>query len=249
MRYLDLTLPTAAENLALDEALLEEAESLGQPAETLRVWEPTGLAVVVGRSSKIADEVHVEACLQSGVPILRRTSGGAAVVLGPGCLMYALVVSLQLRPELRAVNRAHRWVRGTLAEALGRLVPGVCCRGTSDLAIDCENETVPLSCQQLQKVSGNSVRLKREHFLYHGTLLYNFPLEWADRLLAMPPRQPEYRRGRAHGTFLANLPLDAASIRQALTTAFEADDVRPDWPQDLTGRLVAERYARPEWNA
>jgi len=238
MRYLDLTLPTAAENLALDEALLEEAEALGQPAETLRVWEPTGLAVVVGRSSKIADEVHVEACLRLGVPILRRTSGGSAVVIGPGCLMYALVLSLQLRPELRAVRLAHRCVLGTLADALGRLVSGVCCRGTSDLAIAEGDPT-----KNPRKISGNSIRMRHDHLLYHGTLLYDFRLEWADRLLAMPPREPKYRRGRAHGSFLANLPLEAASIRQALKTAWDATEPHPGWPRDLIARLVAERYA------
>jgi lipoate-protein ligase A len=241
MRYLDLTLPTAAENLALDEALLEEAEALGRPAETLRVWEPTGLAVVVGRSSRTADEVHVEACLRWGVPIVRRSSGGSAVVIGPGCLMYALVLSLQLRPELRAVKLAHRRVLGKLADALGRLVPGVCCRGTSDLAI---GEGSP--AQDPSKIYGNSVRLKRDHLLYHGTLLHAFPLEWADRLLAMPPRQPDYRRGREHGAFLAYLPLEAASIRQALKTAWDATEPHPGWPRDLTARLVAERHAKPE---
>lgn len=241
MRYLDLTLPTAAENLALDEALLEEAEALGRPAQTLRVWEPTGLAVVVGRSSTIADEVHAEACRQAGVPILRRTSGGSAVVIGPGCLMYALILSLQLRPELRAVKPAHRWVLGKLAEALNRLVPGVCCRGSSDLAIGSGDPA-----QDPRKISGNSVRMRHDHLLYHGTLLYDFPLEWADRLLAMPPRQPDYRRGRAHGAFLANLPLEAASIRQALKTAWDATEPHPGWPRELTARLAAERYAKPE---
>jgi lipoate-protein ligase A len=134
-------------------------------------------------------------------------------------------------------------VLGTLADALNRLVPGVCCRGTSDLAISSGDPA-----QNPRKISGNSVRMRHDHLLYHGTLLYDFRLEWADRLLAMPPRQPEYRRGRAHGAFLANLPLEAASIRQALKTAWDADELRPDWPQDLTARLVAERYARPEWN-
>jgi hypothetical protein len=37
MRYLDLTLPTLAENLALDEAILVEAESSNPPQETLRL--------------------------------------------------------------------------------------------------------------------------------------------------------------------------------------------------------------------
>ena len=100
MRYLDLTLPTPEENLALDEALLDEAELSEGPTETLRFWEAGGEMVVVGRSSVVDDEVRVEACRRAGVPILRRASGGAAVLAGPGCLMYAAVLDCRRRPEL-----------------------------------------------------------------------------------------------------------------------------------------------------
>ena len=77
--------------------------------------------VVVGRSSRVAAEVRLDACRELGIPVLRRPSGGAAVVAGPGCLMYALVLSYRLRPELRVVAAAHRWVLGTLAAALAAL--------------------------------------------------------------------------------------------------------------------------------
>ncbi len=208
MRYLDLTLPSASENLALDEQLLEQAEAASEPTETLRIWEPTEPLVVVGRSSVIDTEVRRDVCRELGIDVLRRVSGGATIVTGPGCLMYALVLSFQKRPQLRAVDRAHRFVLDTLAAALEPLVPGVCRRGISDLAIGD------------LKFSGNSMRVKREHLLYHGTLLYDFPLERIGRCLAMPPRQPEYRDGREHGAFVTNLPLSCAAIRQALLGAF-----------------------------
>lgn len=236
MRLLELTLPTPAENLALDEALLDEAEQGGRPTETLRLWEPLEPMAVVGRSSRIDAEVHRDFCRQRGIPVLRRSSGGAAVVTGPGCLMYAVVLSYDLRPALRMVDHAHRFVLGKTASALRLLVPGVVCRGVSDLAVG-----------EL-KFSGNSVRCKRGHFLYHGTLLYNFPLDLIDRCLAMPPREPDYRSGRPHQAFLTNLPLTAPAIRRALVTAWGAKETCPQWPRDNTARLAAERYSRPEWN-
>ena len=193
MHLLDLTLPTAAENLALDEALLDEAEAAGEPRETLRLWEPAAPLVVVGRSSKVAVEVRLDACRELNIPVLRRKrrrghrrrSGLPDVRRG---------LSLRLRPELRAVDRAHQFVLGRLAAALQPFAPGLQCRGISDLAIG------------PRKVSGNSVRCKREHLLYHGTLLYDFQLDLIDRCLRMPPREPDYRAGRPHADFVANLP-------------------------------------------
>jgi len=236
MRYLELTLPTAAENVALDEALLEEAEAAGRPMETLRVWEPAEPMVVVGRSSRIALEVRVDACRQAGVPIVRRPSGGAAIVTGPGCLMYALILSHRSRRELHQVDRAHQFVLERLAGALQAMKGDVRCRGISDLAMGDA------------KFSGNSIRRKRTHLLYHGTLLCNFSLELIDRYLTMPPRQPEYRRGRRHAEFVANLGLEPAEVRRVIRAAWEAVDPCTQWPRARTAQLVVGRYGQRRWN-
>lgn len=236
LRLLELTLATPAENLALDEALLDEAEEAGVPLETLRLWEPDQPMIVVGRSSKIAEEVRVEVAEADGVPVLRRPSGGASIVSGPGCLMYSLVLSYEQRPVLRAVDLAHRFVLDTLARALRERVPEVACRGTSDLAMG------------QRKFSGNSVRCKRTHLLYHGTLMYRFPLETIGRWLAMPPHQPVYRVGRSHADFVANLPLDASTLRGLLISAWQAQATNPNWPATRTADLVMSKYGRADWN-
>ncbi len=236
MRYLDLTLPLPAENLALDEALLDQAEQSAEPQEILRVWEPGQVMVVVGRSSRLEEEVDLAACRAAAVPVLRRASGGAAIVTGPGCLMYGLILSCQRQPALRAVDLAHQFVLQRMVAALERRVPHVRCQGISDLALE------------QRKFSGNSMRCKREHLLYHGTLLYDFPLDLVGRFLRQPPRQPEYRAGRDHGAFLTNLPLDATTLRQALAAAWQADRPYADWPQAETARLALQRYSQADWN-
>lgn len=275
MQYLDLTLSTAAENLALDEALLEEAELAATPEETLRIWESPQPMVVVGRSSRVAAEVQVDACKALGIPILRRISGGAAVVAGPGCLMYSLILSYQHRPALRMLSEAHREILNTTAAALSAIVPGVRCHGTSDLTIggsnaDCSTAQtdnplqmdrtcaadardrdslhIPTGHAPILKFSGNSVRCRRGHLLYHGTLLYDFPLALISQCLTMPPRTPDYRAGRDHQSFVVNLPASAEAIRAALRAAWKADRPRSDWPRSETERLVRERYARRDWN-
>ncbi|MGA2031792.1 MAG: lipoate--protein ligase family protein [Thermoguttaceae bacterium] len=236
MHYLDLTLPTPAENLALDEALLEEAERAAEPQETLRLWESDRPLVIVGRSSRIAAEVHGSACRSLGIPVLRRISGGAAVVAGRGCLMYALVLSHRQRPQLQSLDQTHRLVLGRLAAALALHASGLEVQGISDLAM------------QGRKVSGNSVRVRRHHTLYHGTLLYDFALELIDRCLRMPPRQPAYRGARPHEAFVANLPVERTDLRSVLLSAWQAVEPRRGWPQADTARLAAEKYSRPEWN-
>ena len=236
MRYLELTLPSLAENLALDEALLDEAEMASEASETLRIWEAPTPGVVVGRSSRPNVEVRGEECRARQIPVLRRISGGAAVVVGPGCLMYALVLNLRQRPELRAIDKAHAFVLGKIAAALQPMAPGVTARGICDLAIDDK------------KFSGNGVRSKRNALLYHGTLLYDFPLEMVGQLLATPPRQPNYRQAREHDDFVTNLPLDASSLRAALRSAWDANEPCPDWPRAEMLRLAAEKYSVGEWN-
>ncbi len=230
MQYLDLTLATPAENLALDEALLDEADADLHLGETLRLWEPRSPMVVLGRSSKLADEVLVDACRAREVPVFRRASGGATILTGPGCLMYALVLSLKERPELRIIEKAHRLVLETLVEALRPKVADLHRQGISDLALG------------EYKCSGNSLRIKRTHLLYHGTLLYDFPLGLIEECLAMPRRQPAYRCDRPHRAFVANLPLSAAVLRAAVLGAWDGSGPRADWPRSRTARLAAERY-------
>ena len=237
MRFIDLTLDQPAENLALDEALLEEAESAEQPQETLRLWESPSHVAVVGRSSSVGEEIDLAQCARRGIPVLRRCSGGASVLIGPGCLMYSLVLSYELRPALRIVEQAHRFVLERIACALQPGWPEEIRRqGISDLT------------RGDRKFSGNSLRCKRTHLLYHGTLLYQFPLALLGEVLRTPPRQPEYRHGRSHAQFVDNLPLEVSRLRDLLVEAWQPATGPSDWPRDLTETLVRERYEREEWN-
>jgi lipoate-protein ligase A len=240
MKLLDLTLDTPAENLALDEALLDEAEEPNSPidAEVLRLWEPRQTFVVAGSSSHLAAEVHLDVCRSRNIPVFRRTSGGATIVTGPGCLMYSVVLAYRDRSHLRDIGEAHQFVLGTIAKALRPSAPGIRQAGISDLVIG----EPPL------KFSGNSLRCKRNHFLYHGTILYDFPIEDIAALLKMPSRQPAYRQARSHHDFLTNLPLERAAVRQSLIDAFNAHQPRAQWPRELTAKLATEKYSRPEWN-
>ena len=230
MKLLELTLEDPAANLALDEALLDEADQQQSPAEWLRLWEPSQPMVVIGRSSKLDLEVNLAECQRQQLPVFRRCSGGAAVVAGPGCLMYSLVLSIEIYPQLVIPSEAHLLVLQRLTAGLRKLGCPAGLDGTSDLAVEG------------RKFSGNSLRSKRRHILYHGTLLYDFPLPLISQLLRMPPRQPDYRAGRSHSDFVVNLDLDVASLQGMLIEQWQAEPSSDDWPQQRTEQLVGERY-------
>lgn len=241
MYHLPLTLETPAANLALDEALLDAAVEGELAGEVLRLWEPTQFFVVLGRSSKVA-EVHADACRRDDVAILRRPSGGATILTGPGCLMYAVLLDAELRPELRHVDRAHELVLGTIAQALAPFHADIARHGTSDLTIPAERPGDPLI-----KFSGNSLRLKRHRLLYHGTILYDFALDRIATWLADPARRPAYRGERGHRQFVTNLPATRDALESALTAAWNANEPLTDWPRERTNELATSRYSTVEW--
>src|SRR5262249_52453085 len=102
MHFLDLTLPGALANLALDEPLLLGADAGG--GEVLRLWERPRPAVVRGAGSALREDADEEACAADGVPLLRRASGGGTVLLGSGCLLFSLVLSYERDPRLAEVR-------------------------------------------------------------------------------------------------------------------------------------------------
>src|SRR5690554_4225963 len=150
MKRLDLSLADPPSDLALDEALLQHAES-GGGGEVLRLWAFDRPVVVIGRGSRFTGEANAEYCESHGIPILRRCSGGAAIGAEPGCLMYSVVLSLQLRPQLRQVDEAHRMVMGCLHNAVAAQIPTARWQGTCDLTVSG------------RKFSGNSLRVARDH--------------------------------------------------------------------------------------
>jgi lipoate-protein ligase A len=224
MHFLDLTLTLPEENVALDTALLDACEAGEISGKVLRLWEPDEYFVVLGRSSDPAVEINLAACRQKNIPILRRASGGGTILAGPGCLMYAVVLRHEGVQESRSISHCHQRVLTRMVESLSPLAPGVRSAGTSDLAFPVGNS--------LQKFSGNALRIKREFFLYHGTLLYDFDLDLVSELLASQTREPLYRANRSHGEFIANLPTTREQLTEALITGWQARESLASWPRD-----------------
>lgn len=205
---LDVTLASAAENLALDEVLLNAVENSEQRAY-LRFWQPRDYAVIVGRSNQVAREVDVDQCAAEGIAIHRRSSGGGTVLIGPGCLCYSLV--LPLTPALRLLG-----VSGVTASLMSRSAAGLTEAGEREVEVCGTSDLVWNGL----KFSGNAQRWLRQSFIHHGTLLHDFDLPRLDRCLRHPSREPDYRQSRRHGEFVGNIATDAADLKGRLASAW-----------------------------
>lgn len=173
-----------------------------------RIWEAPRPVVCVGRSGRVADELHEDRCAGDEVPVIRRETGGGAVVLAPGCLNYAVVLPLASQPELIDVAASYRLILGRLVRAIA--LPGLAIAGMTDLAL------------AGRKVAGSAQRRGRRALLHHGTLLHDFDASLATRYLAEPARQPAYRARRSHADFLANLPRSTGELRATVAEMWDA---------------------------
>ncbi|MEK9141613.1 MAG: lipoate--protein ligase family protein [Nitrospirota bacterium] len=230
-RLLDLTLPSPVENLALDEALLDDLEEHDSDP-ILRFWESDRHFVVLGRASILTDDVDVASCRQDNVPVLRRASGGGTILQGPGCLSYALVFPISLHPDLRDIRSTNRFILQRIAKVLHRWQPAIAFQGISDLA----NESL--------KISGNAQQRKRKALLFHGTILYGMQASSIARYLKHPKRKPDYRGDRHHGAFLSTIDASPHEMKQAIADAWHAHVRLETWSQTRMSCAMANVVER-----
>ncbi len=291
MKTVELGPLPPAQNLALDEALVDFADDSGA-GEWLRFWESPVPFLVLGHGNRVATEARREVCEKLGVPILRRCSGGGAVLQGPGCLNFALILAIPEHGPLAHITTANRYVmernRAALERALGR---PVAVKGVTDLAFAAESASgnaapgdgacddgksdkaslgngipgngtpednitlkgTPDKDTRWLKFSGNAQRRKRRALLFHGSFLLNLDLSLLSEVLAHPTQEPDYRTQRPHTDFVANVPLSADAVKQAIRDCWhptEGDATTEELAalETRAQQLVAEKYSKPEWN-
>lgn len=235
MLYTDVTLPTPEANLACDEVLLDRCEA-DPVTGVLRFWESPAYFAVLGHASRTDLEVDVAACRRRRLPILRRCSGGATVIQGPGCLSYALILPISERHPWHTISDTNTFIMkqhcAAVAAATGALIEH---RGATDLVIG------------EKKFSGNAQRRKRRALLFHGTFLVDFDIERLAGVLPLPPRQPEYRRARSHPAFLTNLGCAPALIKDTLRAQWQARELLPALPLGDIATLARDKHSDSAW--
>ncbi|MBL7072572.1 MAG: lipoate--protein ligase family protein [Candidatus Omnitrophica bacterium] len=238
MRIVKYSCGNSEEMIALDEVLLDKAEC-GEIGETLRFWEAKDHFIVVGRAGKVQEDCFVSVCRRDRIKIIRRASGGGAVLQGPGCLNFSLVLSYEKDERYKKITDSYESILGSIAASFQKTGLNVEFFPTSDLALDGK------------KISGNAQARKRKFFLHHGTLLYDLDLPRVGKYLRHPAREPVYRLERPHKNFLTNIPVTPSvlceTIENVFTTGENEYSLRKE-DMDQMRSLAISKYSKDDWN-
>lgn len=172
-RLLDTGSLSAAENMALDEMLLELKAEEKIP-HTLRFLQFAGPAVLVGHHQCVEEEVRLDYCTRRGVEINRRLTGGGALYWGRPEIGWEIYISKshpRIPPGVEAL-----YARMGEAGALGlrRLGLQAFFRPRNDIEVGG------------RKISGTGGTELSGAILFQGTVLVDFDVDKMLRALRIP---------------------------------------------------------------
>lgn len=151
----------------------------------------TGRAVVLGASNKLEDSVNIQACISDQVPVFKRPSGGEAVLISDGSLLFShIMLGTGLPASKDYFSQNLRYFINALQ---ARGVKDLYHRGISDLSI------------KDRKILGCAIYRTEGFLLFQAVLNLSESALVIARYLAQPGRMPDYRLGRSHQDFVSSL--------------------------------------------
>jgi lipoate-protein ligase A len=266
-RFVDTGTRDAASNMALDEALLMMHEA-GATPPTLRVYGWCQPTLSLGYAQNAQQEVDLAACHAQGVAVIRRPTGGRAV-LHDQEVTYSVVMPVTLLDGPPTITEHYRRIGMALAAALQALGLPVQLARPQVRAAPTRAPASPacfaaLSRYELsvagKKMVGSAQKRAQHALLQHGSI----PL-WMDRQrLFQCLRVPLEHRAEfvqvAYSTMgavneVAARPVSLtalhAALRQGFGTTFGVNLIdMPISPEEwrLAQHLHATKYATDTWN-
>lgn len=211
-RVIDTGLRRAAENIAINRAMLE-AHQAGEIPHTLRFlqFQPSAL---IGYHQSVAQELREEYCAQHGIDIQRRITGGGAIYFD------ATQIGWELYLDKRFMGTAD----------MGLIAKRICeaaAQGVSALGVDARYRPRNDIEVHGKKVSGTGGAFDGDSILYQGTLLIEFDIEKMLRVLRIPAEKladkaiaSARERVANLGDLLGVVPA-MAHVKACLTDAFQ----------------------------
>jgi lipoate-protein ligase A len=174
-RWISDGLQTAEENMAVDSALLADCEQDRIPP-TVRLYGWSEPAITIGYSQKADAELDIERCRESGIAIVRRPTGGRAL-LHANELTYAVVAPVSLSP----FNQGLKATFQAISEALLAGLQGLGIQGDLNTSKQRAASTRSPACFASlnhceitvdgKKLVGSAQKRTSKAFLQHGSII------------------------------------------------------------------------------
>lgn len=172
-RLLDTGPRPAAENMALDEVLLE-SRSEGKSPNTFRFLQFSHPAVLVGHHQSVEEEVRLNYCRARKIEINRRLTGGGALYWGTSELGWEIYVSKNHPAIPSRIEDLYRIMGEASANGLRRLGLKAHFRPRNDVEVGG------------RKISGMGGTELSGAILFQGTLLIDFEVDEMLKALRIP---------------------------------------------------------------
>jgi len=260
-RFIDTGVNNAFLNMAIDEAILDVHIQGGVPP-TLRVyqWDPPALSL--GYNQSIEHDVDLTKCQEAGVEVVRRITGGGAVLHAQE-LTYSIVSAVNDGiPE--SIAGSYRFLsRGLIAcyKILGldvELKPGRNkTRSTACFSI----ATLADLTYQGRKLAGSAQARRRNALLQHGSLPIH---SHADVLFSLLRFSSETSRQKARSLFNKRMltlgeavgkDIDVQELKESLRKGFAQTLGKRFYEDSLTEeeirrsqKLASVKYGTHQWN-
>ena len=214
-------------NMAKDELCLRRAANGGNVFVRIYTWERPTLSI--GRNQAVAREINLRGCLAEGVEVVRRMTGGKAVLHGED-LTYSVAGPRDQPPFQGGIMAVYR----SLAEVLCRFFSGLGLgptiqpysgRERAELASSVCFST-PSAHEILvggKKLAGSAQRLLPEGFLQHGSIPLTPQYDRLERIFPGASADELRRRMTDLGTLGIWERFSRKEVRDRLISAFQEE--------------------------
>lgn len=234
IRVLETGHNPASWNMALDEVLLN---NLGDtPILRIYGWSPP--AVSIGYFQSMGEEVDVDECRRHGIDVIRRITGGGAV-LHDSELTYSFLT----KKYPQNIMESYELICGAIMTAINSLGFVSKFSPLNDITINGK------------KVSGNAQTRKKNTLLQHGTILLNADIERMFSVLKVPSekiRDKMISDVKQRVTTLDKTFEEVAdSLKKGFSEKFRATlaiDTLSDEEKTAAEKLAREKYTTHQWN-
>ncbi len=245
LRVISYTVRDAAENMALDEAIAV-AVGAGRSPPTLRLygWDPP--AVSIGYFQEVEAEVNLDFCEAEGISVVRRLTGGGAVLHASGELTYSFAVSERDPAVPQDIQGSYMKICSPIVSALRDLGAPACFKPINDIEVSG------------RKVSGNAQTRRFGAVLQHGTLLLDIDAGLLGALRANSVKLGE-RGITAHAQRVTALSRELGrrvtrgelswAVKRRFKENFgcKLDAGQPTGEELCRAQALADRYRSVEW--